>query len=210
MNDSPSDPRVSPPAERHVFVSFASEDLALADHVLDGLERSGLRGWIAHRDIPTGASYPAAIRAAVESSGALLLLLTAAANASPHVLREIEMAFNARVPILPVRIAGQEPSPDLLYFLSTTQWFDAGTGFDEDDSAHVHAAVRALLHGRGQRTRLLAGSSHGRRRVAVAAAALLVLIGAVIVFVVTRPDTPDGETASRSPSRRGSGLDEPR
>jgi hypothetical protein len=56
----------------------------------------------------------------------LLLILTESAKASPHVLREIELAFNARIPILPVRLSGVLPSSDLAYFLSTTQWLDAG------------------------------------------------------------------------------------
>jgi formylglycine-generating enzyme required for sulfatase activity len=134
---------------RHVFVSFASEDIELARHAVRRLEAAGLRCWISERDIEAAASYPAAITSAVAGSGALLLLLTEAANASPHVLREIELAFNARVHILPVRIAGVLPSADLQYFLSTTQWLDAGADFDEPDVQKVEARLRALLQSSG-------------------------------------------------------------
>ena len=82
--------------EPHVFISFASADAALLHQTVTALERAGLRCWFSDRDIEPAASYPAAITDAVKSSGAVLLLLTAASNQSPHVTREIELAFNAR------------------------------------------------------------------------------------------------------------------
>ncbi|HEX2460407.1 MAG TPA: toll/interleukin-1 receptor domain-containing protein [Vicinamibacterales bacterium] len=85
----------------HVFVSFASEDIELARRAVHSLERAGFRCWLSERDIEPAASYPGAITDALARSGALLLILTESANASPHVLREIELAFNARIPILP-------------------------------------------------------------------------------------------------------------
>ena len=88
---------MTPGAARHVFVSFASQDVQLAHRVVEQLERAGLRCWISDRDIEPAASYPAAITAAVKESGAFLLLLTPAANQSPHVLREIELAGTATI-----------------------------------------------------------------------------------------------------------------
>jgi formylglycine-generating enzyme required for sulfatase activity len=133
---------------RHVFISFASTDVAFARLVLASLEQSGLQCWLAERDIEPADSYPAAITAAVKSSGAVLLLLTDAANQSPHVIREIELAFNARRPILPVRIGGATPSPDLQYFLSRSQWLDVGPSLDEAELAKVDTRIRQLLQGR--------------------------------------------------------------
>ena len=134
-----------PIAARHVFISFASEDLELARRVVERLDRSGFRCWISERDIEPGASYPAAITSAVVASGALVLLLTESANASPHVRREIELAFNNRTPTLPVRISGVQPSADLEYFLSTTQWFDAGSTVDDADFTKIESRLELLL-----------------------------------------------------------------
>ena len=127
-----------------------------------------------------GASYPAAITAAIKDSGALLLLLTDAANASPHVLREVELAFTARRPLLPVCIGGIKPSPDLQYFLSTSQWLDTGRTFDLDDLAKIEPVLRDLVeHGRS------GGAGSGpwtRWRPAAAAIVLTVVVAAAALI----------------------------
>ncbi len=110
-----------------------------------------MRCWIADRDIDPAASYPAAITTAITGSGVLLLLLTDAATHSPHVHREIELAFNARRPILPVRIGGAAPTDDLQYFLSRSQWLDAGADLDDAEMARIEARTRDLLASRAAR-----------------------------------------------------------
>lgn len=188
---TPEERPIAATRERHVFISFASADIDLANRVLEGIERAGLRCWIAHRDIAPAASYPAEIAGAVKSSGAMLLLLSAPANVSRHVLREVEMAFNAGVPILPVRIDGQLPSSDLLYFLSTTQWLDAGADVGEDDAARIHTALRALLEGRTPAAGAREEGGWNRWKLATAAAILLVATAAAIWALSNRPsDTP--------------------
>lgn len=128
-----------------VFLSFSSHDQETADRLCASLEHAKIRCWLAHRDIPGGDPYPAAITAAIASCGALLVLISEASNTSPHVLREVELAFNARKPILPVRLKSAVPSSNLQYFLSTTQWMDAGLTFDDNDSAAIEARLVRLL-----------------------------------------------------------------
>jgi hypothetical protein len=131
----------------HVFVSFASRDREVADRLVASLETGNVRCWIAHRDIQPGGSYPAAISAALRACGALLLVLTSAAGRSRHVLREIEMAFNAGKPILAVRLGGAPLRADFEYFLSTTQWLDAGEDLDEAEIDRVRRRLRELVAG---------------------------------------------------------------
>ena len=40
-----------------VFISYASQDAAVADAVVGALERAGLKCWIAPRDVVPGALY---------------------------------------------------------------------------------------------------------------------------------------------------------
>lgn len=188
-------------AARHVFISFASADAGLAHRLVDRLEQAGLRGWISDRDIPPAASYPAAITAGIAGSGVVLLLLTEAASGSPHVLREVEIAFNGRTPILPVRVAGATPSADLQYFLSTSQWFDAGAAFDEAEMANLEARLRALLEGRPW-----IETRRSWRRVAAVAALAAV---ALAVFVLWRRP-PAGETPATGPAATGTPMADPR
>jgi formylglycine-generating enzyme required for sulfatase activity len=163
-------------SQRHVFISFASSDAALAHHAVRSLEQSGLRCWFSDRDIEPANSYPAAITDAVKRSGAVLLLLTDASNQSPHVVREIELAFTARRPILPVRIGGATPSPDLQYFLSRSQWLDVGASLDEAELARVESRLRTLLRD----GRPVNGAPSWRRIAAVAAIAAV----GVAAFVI--------------------------
>jgi formylglycine-generating enzyme required for sulfatase activity len=166
----------APVGQPHVFISFASTDSALAHRVVGVLEQAGLRCWFSDRDIAPATSYPAVITDAIKKSGAVLLLLTEASNQSPHVTREIELAFTARRPILPVRIGGAIPSADLQYFLSRSQWLDAGTSLDEEEVARVESRLRELLRG-ATRGGLVVGRTW-RRGAAIAA----VLVAGVAGF----------------------------
>ena len=163
-----------------IFISFASKDAALAERALTWLERSGLRCWWSERDIEAAASYPTAITDAIKNSGALLLVLTDTANESPHVLREVELAFASRKPILPVRIGGTRPSSDLQYFLSRSQWLDAGGSLDDDELARIESRLRDLLSGRPSVVGSLLDSAPAVRIGVVA----LVVVAGVVGFLI--------------------------
>jgi formylglycine-generating enzyme required for sulfatase activity len=194
------------PQSKYAFISFASADAELAHRAVDSLERAGVHCWIADRDITMGASYPAAITAAIRGSDAFLLLLSETANGSPHVLREVELAFTTRRPILPVCIAGVKPSADLQYFLSTSQWLDAGNRFDQDDLAKIAPVLRQLLE-RGRFSGDLTGRSRRWVRVAAAAALVAAVLAAGIIWFRNRlaPTTPAAVSAvtATSPTPKG-------
>jgi formylglycine-generating enzyme required for sulfatase activity len=177
------------PAHAPVFISFASNELPTAARVVQQLEQGGIRCWISSRDIETGASYPAAITAAVTGASAMLLLLTEASNTSPHVLSEVELAFNARKPILPVRLTAVALSPNLQYFLGTTQWFDAGPDFDDGDAARLQARLRRIFAGESVVDRLRGEATTSKRRVAymVLGLSLAAIVGAFLLRGQYRP-----------------------
>ena len=107
-----------------VFICHASQDAALAREVVDVLESSGRPCWIAPRDIPPGSEFTSAILEALAAAPAVVLVFSGAANASPHVRRELETAVGQDTPLLPVRIEAVDPSPSLRYFIGTSQWLD--------------------------------------------------------------------------------------
>ena len=129
-----------------VFVSYASQDAAVAQALCAALEREGVACWIAPRDVRAGESYAAAIVQAINTCRMLLLVLSRSAIESPHVLREVERASSKRRPVLSVRLDGAELTPELEYFLSAHQWLDASGGPIEQivpaliDSARARAA----------------------------------------------------------------------
>jgi len=145
--------------------------------------------WIAPRDIEPGTSFPAAITAAIHACSAQVLLLTAEANVSRHVLSEVELAFNAGKPILAVLVGKVTPSADLQYFISTTHWFDAEASFDDDDLVKLKVDLDKLLA--GERVRLDERRRRNWRRTAMAAAAVVALLGiAAVIYFPSRRASP--------------------
>ena len=107
-----------------VFISHASADAAVARRVVELLEDSAVECWIAPRDIAPGTSYAEAIVDGLATAPAVVLLFSRAADASPHVRRELDAAVGRDTPLFPVRLEDIAPSPSLRYFIGTFHWLD--------------------------------------------------------------------------------------
>ena len=128
-----------------VFISYASQDAASADAVCVGLERRGLRCWIAPRDVMPGTLYADAIVRALNTAKIFVLLLSQHAVGSAHVGKEVERASSKQRPILALRMDAASLTPALEYFLSGSQWVDVSPGGLEAALTKVAEAIRALL-----------------------------------------------------------------
>jgi hypothetical protein len=84
-----------------VFVSYASEDSEVATELRDGLEREGISCFMAGRDLGAGGLWEDDVRAAAQSSRALLLLLTPSSKNSSWVQIEAGAAWVLEKPIIP-------------------------------------------------------------------------------------------------------------
>jgi len=93
-----------------VFISYASQDAALANDIVETLERNGLRCWLAPRNVTPGAHYADAIILAISGAKALVLVLSDSALASKHIGKEIERASSKGRPIIALR-TGAAPLP---------------------------------------------------------------------------------------------------
>jgi TolB-like protein len=107
-----------------VFVSYASQDAAVANSVVANLEQHGLKCWIAPRDVKPGAQYADAIVRAINEAKAVVLVMSGSAVESSHVGKEIERASSKRKPIVAFRIDAAPLNHALEYFLSESQWID--------------------------------------------------------------------------------------
>ena len=85
------------------FVSYASQDAAVAQKVCAALEAAGFKCWIAPRDVVPGTLYADGIVGAIDESRVLVLILSKDAVASAHVGRELERAASKRHPIIALR-----------------------------------------------------------------------------------------------------------
>jgi formylglycine-generating enzyme required for sulfatase activity len=101
-------------------------------------------------------------------------------------MSEIEMAFNAGRPILPVRRSSVLPSDDLRYFISTTQWFDAGAVLDASDALPLQVRLRELMAGGPRRIEGASAATWMSRRTFVALLSGLAVTVLLVAMVVPR------------------------
>ena len=144
----PAAPRSST-QNRHIFISHSSEDAAVADIVCRALESAGLTTWICSRDIQPGQTWAGAITEGLENAGAFLLLFSRSANESEHILREVDQAVFARMPILPVCLDDTQPAKSLAYYINVAQKLSVTNG-------NLDAALPTII---GACHRILAGDN---------------------------------------------------
>lgn len=112
----------------YFFISYASANYNVAEEICNLIEKAGRQCFLAPRDIRTGYEYAEEIMGGIERSDALLLLLSKDANASPHVLREVERAVSKRIPIIVYKLEEVTLTKSMEYFLMSHQWISAKPG----------------------------------------------------------------------------------
>jgi hypothetical protein len=94
--------RVVPPTPQFdVFISYAAGDSAVADELRSDLEKSGLKCFMAEKDILVAAEWQDSIRAALIGSKRVLVLLTPRSINRPWVLMETGAAWALGKPLIP-------------------------------------------------------------------------------------------------------------
>src|SRR5205814_6512205 len=170
-----------------VFISYASQDAAVAAALVEALERQGIACWLAPRDVKAGALYADAIVRAISGSKAFVLVLSESAIVSSHVGKEIERASSKKRPIIALRIDAAPLTPALEYFLSESQWVEAQTGSMEaayakliddirDPARAAPESLLAVAPGRSARTASAAHPRSRRNRILFAAGLAVVAV----------------------------------
>jgi TolB-like protein len=130
---------------RTVFISYASQDAAVANAVVGILEGAGLACWIAPRDVVPGGLYAGEIVRAINESSLVVLVLSAQSVASSHVGKELERASSKRRRIITLRTDEAVLTHAFEYFLSESQWIEVGAGGIEPAAAKLAEAARRHL-----------------------------------------------------------------
>ena len=128
-----------------VFISYASQDTAVANAIVETLETHGVRCWIAPRDVTPGSHYADGIMSAIGGAKALVLVLSGSALISKHVGKEVERASSKGRPIIAIHTDNVALTPAFEYFLSESQWIDVGAGGLAAVAAKLVDAVRLHL-----------------------------------------------------------------
>jgi len=100
--------------EFDVFISYAAGDAAIADELRNDLEKNGLKCFMAEKDIQVATEWQESIRAALNGSTRVLVLLTPRSINRPWVLMETGAAWalgKALIPALSQIEANELPDP---------------------------------------------------------------------------------------------------
>lgn len=110
-----------------VFLSYSSKDRPFATALCHNLETFGIKCWIDYRDLHAGYSWRNGIVEALTGNPdiVMVLIFSSASNDSHQVVKELGLADNYRLTVIPVRIENIKPTGDLEYELSGKHWMDA-------------------------------------------------------------------------------------
>lgn len=128
-----------------VFISYSATDQRAANAVCHRLEAAGIRCWIAPRDVGFGKDWGLSIVEAIGEAKLVVVIFSAAANASRHVLDEVGTALDAGATVIPFRIEDIRPTGALLLHLNRLHWLDAlSPPLDQHIDRLIESAKRNL------------------------------------------------------------------
>ena len=107
-----------------IFISYAGADQQAASRLCAALEAHGFPCWIASRDVAPGESFQVAIVRAIRAARLMALVFTEAANHSDEIGKELALASQARLPVVPLRMQAINPNEAFAYEFATRQWID--------------------------------------------------------------------------------------
>jgi len=183
-----------------VFVSYSSQDKAVADAAVMAFEADGIRCWYAPRDVEPGHDWAESIADAIAASRVFVLVFSADSNRSQRVLDEVNLAINEEAAIIPFRIERLDPSGAMLLHLSTRHWLDAYAPSWEVHLDDLVSGVRSALSsvGRGIGGGLFA--TPRRRSWGLLVAGLALAAAIVGAWAVASGEEPDPTTLAAAPT----------
>jgi hypothetical protein len=167
-----------------VFVSYASKDQTTALAVVHALEAAGIRCWIAPRDVKVGSVWAQSIVDAISGCKVFVVVFSASANRSGHIINEVDAAVRKGAMVIPFRIENVMPEGAMEYHLRTRHWLDALTPELSRHLEELIATVRKLLE----------------RPVPVADQTEFMRLDRVAAVRTTEPSKAPPPTESRSPT----------
>jgi hypothetical protein len=107
-----------------IFISYASQDQKVASTLCKALEGRGYPCWIAARDIAPGENFQISIVRAIRAARIMLLVFTGNSNNSEEMAKELALASQSRLIVVPLRIEDVRQNDAFAYEFATRQWID--------------------------------------------------------------------------------------
>ncbi len=107
-----------------IFITYSSKDEKVARTICTALENRGLTCWISSRNVKPGQNYQEQIVKAIRAAKIMVLVFTTNANNSNEIKKELSLASQNNLIIIPVRIEDVPPNEAFAYEFATRQWID--------------------------------------------------------------------------------------
>jgi hypothetical protein len=108
----------------HAFISYSHKDETIARNVRNDLEAAGIATWMDDKLEPGTPIWEQAIRDALKSSLAVILIASPNAKEGPYVRGELHLAESHRLEVLPLWMEGNTWIDCVPFSLSDTQYID--------------------------------------------------------------------------------------
>lgn len=127
-----------------IFLSYSSKDHAVAQTICSALENRGLNCWMSSRDIGPGENFQVAIIRAIRTAAVMVIVFSGNSNNSEEVKKEVALAGQHKLLVIPVRVEDVVPAEAFQYELATRQWIDLFENW-EHAIERLASQIRTLL-----------------------------------------------------------------
>jgi hypothetical protein len=127
-----------------IFITYSSKDQKVARTICTALESRGLACWISSRNVKPGQNYQEQIVRAIRGARVMALVFTANANNSNEIKKELALASQNNLVVIPVRIEDVAPNEAFAYEFATRQWIDLFEDWEKSMAELVELIVAIL------------------------------------------------------------------
>ncbi len=127
-----------------IFITYSSKDQKVARTICTALENRGLVCWISARNVKPGQNYQEQIVRAIRAARVMVLVFTSNANNSNEIKKELALASQNNLVVIPVRIEDVAPNEAFAYEFATRQWIDLFEDWEKSISELVEL-IAAIL-----------------------------------------------------------------
>jgi len=114
-----------------VFISYSSKDQKSAEAICNAIENRGFPCWISSRDIGPGENFQTQIVRAIRNAKTMVLVFSGNANNSEEIKKELVLAGQSRLVVIPVRVEDVAPDEAFAYEFATRQWIDVFQNWEQ-------------------------------------------------------------------------------
>jgi len=107
-----------------IFISYSSKDQKSAEAICTAIENRGFPCWISSRDIGPGENFQSQIVRAIRGAKIMVLVFSSNANNSEEIKKELVLAGQSSLVVIPVRVEDVTPDDAFAYEFATRQWID--------------------------------------------------------------------------------------